>query len=78
MKIAPSWMQNFKTHIFNKIFVHTWAEDDSNAFIHEKWSYKYLISEVLKTVKLNEILLLYHMVLGGDSVHKYNFTSLDI
>ena len=40
--------------------------------------YKYFISEVLKTVKLNEISLLYHMVLGGHSVHKYNFTSLDI
>ena len=56
----------------------SWAEDDSNAFIHETWNYKYLISEVLKTVKLNEIPLLYHMVLGGHSVHKYNFTSLDI
>ena len=59
----------------------SWAEDDSNAFIHETWNYKYLIwedSDVLKTGKLNEIHLRYHMVLGGHSTHKYNFTSLDI
>ena len=35
---------------------HSWAEDESNAFIHEKWNSKYVISEILKTVKLNKIL----------------------